>query len=148
MKPLITPLDKTGPLVYYYTMTLKHIEKLNFDPNLPIYLQIMNFVKKLIVRGTLKPGDKVPSVRDMAVHLGVNPNTVQKAYEELESEGVIFTRRGQGNFVNESQEIVNQLKDKMVREIVERQKREFRELGVNISEIIEYLKENNDESNN
>lgn len=148
MKPLITPLDKTGSLVYYYTMTLKHIEKLNFDPNLPIYLQIMNFVKKLIVRGTLKPGDKVPSVRDMAVHLGVNPNTVQKAYEELESEGVIFTRRGQGNFVNESQELVNQLKDKMVREIVERQKREFRELGVNISEIIEYLKENNDESNN
>jgi len=129
-------------------MTLKHIEKLNFDPNLPIYLQIMNFVKKLIVRGTLKPGEKVPSVRDMAVHLGVNPNTVQKAYEELESEGVIFTRRGQGNFVNESQEIVNQLKDKMVREIVERQKREFRELGVNIFEIIEYLKENNDESNN
>lgn len=87
-------------------------------------------------------------MRDMAVHLGVNPNTVQKAYEELESEGVIFTRRGQGNFVNESQEIVNQLKDKMVREIVERQKREFRELGVNISEIIEYLKEKNDESNN
>jgi GntR family transcriptional regulator len=129
-------------------MTLKHIEKLNFDPNLPIYLQIMNFVKKLIVRGTLKPGEKVPSVRDMAVHLGVNPNTVQKAYEELESEGVIFTRRGQGNFVNESQEIVNQLKDKMVREIVERQKREFRELGVNIFEIIEYLKDNNDESNN
>jgi len=148
VKPLITPLDKTGSLVYYYTMTLKHIEKLNFDPNLPIYLQIMNFVKKLIVRGTLKPGDKVPSVRDMAVYLGVNPNTVQKAYEERESEGVIFTRRGQGNFVNESQELVKQLKDKMVREIVERQKREFRELGVNISEIIEYLKENNDESNN
>gem|GEM_PF-75442 len=142
------PLDNLSALVYYLTMTLNRLEKLDFDPNIPIYLQIMNFVKKLIVRGILKPGEKIPSVREMAIHLGVNPNTVQKAYEELESEGVIFTKRGQGNFVNEATEIVTQIKEKMLREIFERQKRELQELGLDVSEIINFLKESEDESHN
>jgi len=117
------------------------MKKPNFDPNLPIYLQIMNFVKKLIVRGFLKPGDKIPSVRDMALFLGVNPNTVQKAYEELEREGTIFTKRGQGNFVNEDENIVKRIKETMVKELVERYKKELEELGISKKEIFDLLKE-------
>jgi GntR family transcriptional regulator len=122
-------------------MTLKGLKKPNFDPNLPIYLQIMNFVKKLIVRGILKPGDKIPSVRDMALFLGVNPNTVQKAYEELEREGTIFTKRGQGNFVNEDENTVERIKETMVKELVERYRKELEELGISKKEIFDLLKE-------
>jgi DNA-binding transcriptional regulator YhcF (GntR family) len=122
-------------------MTLEEMKKPNFDPNLPIYLQIMNFVKKLIVRGILKPGDKIPSVRDMALFLGVNPNTVQKAYEELEREGAIFTKRGQGNFVNEDENIVERIKETMVKELVERYRKELEELGISKKEIFDLLKE-------
>lgn len=122
-------------------MTLEEMKKPNFDPNLPIYLQIMNFVKKLIVRGILKPGDKIPSVRDMALFLGVNPNTVQKAYEELEREGTIFTKRGQGNFVNDDENIVERIKETMVKELVERYRKELEELGISKKEIFDLLKE-------
>jgi Predicted transcriptional regulators len=122
-------------------MTLDKMKKPNFDPNLPIYLQIMNFVKKLIVRGILKPGDKIPSVRDMALFLGVNPNTVQKAYEELEREGTIFTKRGQGNFVNDDENIVERIKETMVKELVERYRKELEELGISKKEIFDLLKE-------
>ncbi len=122
-------------------MILGEMKKPNFDPNLPIYLQIMSFVKKLIVRGILKPGDKIPSVRDMALFLGVNPNTVQKAYEELEREGTIFTKRGQGNFVNENENIVERIKETMVKELVERYRKELEELGISKKEIFELLKE-------
>lgn len=127
--------------MYYFTMTLKQFEKISFDPNLPIFLQIMNYVKKLIVRGILKPGEKVPSVREMALHLGVNPNTVQKAYEELESEGVIFTKRGQGNFVSENHHLVVELKNKMIQEIMDKFLKELMDLGFSREEIKEILKE-------
>jgi len=122
-------------------MTLEGLIKPEFDPNLPIYLQIMNFVKKLIVRGILRPGDKVPSVRDMALFLGVNPNTVQKAYEELEREGTIFTRRGQGNFVSEDENIVDKIKERMVKDLIEKYRKELEELGLSKGEIFNLLKE-------
>ncbi|MGB9824926.1 MAG: GntR family transcriptional regulator [Candidatus Hydrothermia bacterium] len=122
-------------------MTLIQIEKPEFDANLPIFLQIMNFVKKLIVRGVLKPGEKVPSVREMAMHLGVNPNTVQKAYDELEKEGIIFTKRGQGNFVSENPDLVRELKNRMLNEAIKKLVSELYGLGFSIDEIKKILKE-------
>lgn len=65
----------------------------------PIYEQVIDNFKILIISGKLKEADKVPSVRDMAKGLGVNPNTVQKAYRELENQGYFYTVLGQGNFI-------------------------------------------------
>jgi GntR family transcriptional regulator len=65
----------------------------------PIYTQVVENFKKLIVSGVLRPDDKVPSVRDMAQALTINPNTVQKAYRELEAHGYFYTVLGQGNFI-------------------------------------------------
>lgn len=65
----------------------------------PIYEQVVNNFKQLIISGKLKEDEKVPSVRDMAKTLGVNPNTVQKAYRELEARGYFYTVLGQGNFI-------------------------------------------------
>jgi len=65
----------------------------------PLYLQIMDEVRRALVVGTLKPEDPVPSVRELAAELVVNPRTVLQAYRELEHEGVLYVRRGQGTFV-------------------------------------------------
>ena len=70
-----------------------------FDPTRPIYLQIMEGIKAGAVRGEYRPGAQLPSVREMAGHLRVNPNTLARAYNELEREGFITTRRGEGSFV-------------------------------------------------
>lgn len=74
----------------------------NLDPNdaRPLYLQIMDEVRRAIVVGTLKAEDPLPSVRELAGELVVNPRTVSQAYQELEREGVIYVRRGQGTFVS------------------------------------------------
>ena len=73
----------------------------NLDPSdaRPLYLQIMDEVRRALVVGTLKPEDPVPSVRELASELVVNPRTVLQAYRELEREGVLYVRRGQGTFV-------------------------------------------------
>jgi GntR family transcriptional regulator len=65
----------------------------------PIYVQIMDEVRRALVRGALRPEDPLPSVRDLASELVVNPRTVLQAYQELEREGVVYVRRGQGTFV-------------------------------------------------
>ena len=66
----------------------------------PLYLQIMDEVRRAVVVGTLKAEDPLPSVRELAAELVVNPRTVSQAYQELEREGVIYVRRGQGTFVS------------------------------------------------
>lgn len=74
----------------------------NLDPNdgRPLYLQIMDDVRRAIIVGTLRAEDPLPSVRELAAELVVNPRTVSQAYQELEREGVIYVRRGQGTFVS------------------------------------------------
>ena len=64
-----------------------------------IYVQIMDEIKRAVVLGTVKPDDALPSVRQLASELRVNPNTVQQAYRELERDGLVYVRRGQGTFV-------------------------------------------------
>lgn len=73
----------------------------------PLHEQITQRFKDLVICGVLKPGDQLPSVRDLSVDLTVNPNTVQRAYKSLETEGVIYSVRGKGNFVADTREIDN-----------------------------------------
>lgn len=72
------------------------------DPHsgVPIYVQLRDQIKKGVASGQLQPGEQLPSVRELAVKLTINPNTVSKVYQELEREGVIQTARGLGTFVN------------------------------------------------
>ncbi len=72
---------------------------LNHNDNKPIYQQIKQQLKQLILKNALKPDVKLPSVRELSAHLAINPNTIQRAYRELESEGYIYTIRAKGNFV-------------------------------------------------
>ena len=76
---------------------------MNIDPSshVPIYLQIADAVRAAVAAGTYRPGEVLPSLRAMALQIHVNPNTVQRAYDELEREGLIYSQRGRGLFVAE-----------------------------------------------
>lgn len=83
----------------------------------PIYEQIIKQMKELCLKGILKPGEKVPSVRELSSMIVANPNTVSKAYKELEREGVIETLRGRGTYVTETVQIkMNEEKVEMLKE--------------------------------
>lgn len=93
--------------------------------SIPIYEQIIVRIKELIIKGLLSPGDKLPSVRELSSIITVNPNTVSKAYKELEREKVIETLRGKGTFVSLNympqiqEDKVNMLKDDLKRLVLE-----------------------------
>ena len=91
---------------------------MDFNNNFPIYIQIMNLIKSDIVSGKISGGDKLPSVREYSKELKVNPNTVQRTYQELEREGLVFTQRGMGTFVTEDLDIIKSLKKDMASEII------------------------------
>lgn len=107
-----------------------------YESDKPIYLQIIDRISKEIVRGDLKPGDKLPSVREMAIQSGVNPNTIQRTYSELERMEIVETRRGQGTFVTEDFGMVGQLRKSMEASVVESFVQSMREIGVSEREII------------
>ncbi|CCQ98636.1 transcriptional regulator (GntR family) [[Clostridium] ultunense Esp] len=87
---------------------------LNIDAksNVPIFEQIVWQIKILCLKGVLKPDDKLPSVRQLSAMLIVNPNTVSKAYQELERQGIIETRQGKGTFISSGQNVVPDGKQK------------------------------------
>ncbi|MBQ1271426.1 MAG: GntR family transcriptional regulator [Clostridia bacterium] len=78
---------------------------LNYRDSRPIYEQIKDNYRKLIASGAMAPGEKLPSVRELASQLAINPNTIQRAYRELEGEGFIYTIPGKGCFVGSEQEV-------------------------------------------
>ena len=86
---------------------------MNFQANYPIYLQIAEDIKRRIVIGELKPGDKLPSNAELAIAYQVNPNTVQRIYRQLEAEGISYTRRGIGTFLTENPGMPEQLRQEI-----------------------------------
>ena len=84
--------------------------KLDYSDGKPIYEQIMDKFKQLIIEGALKKDDRIPSVRELAVSMAINPNTILKAYRELEVEGYVYTVRAKGVFVADVSKIA-QVKD-------------------------------------
>ena len=87
-----------------------NFELVEFNNKEPIYLQIVELIKKAVASGELGAGEKLPSVREMSAMIGVNPNTLQRSYAELERLGITYTKRGMGSFINESDGQIDQLK--------------------------------------
>ena len=111
-----------------------------FDANIPIYLQIMRTIKQRIVSGSLTSGDRLPSVREQAEELSVNPNTVQRAYQELEREGISETKRGTGTFIAEKGTLVEDIRTEMAAEILRNFIAGMRALGYDDGSIVGVLK--------
>ena len=115
---------------------------MKFNDNLPIYIQIMNLIKKKFIIGELKEEEKLPSVRELSIELKVNPNTIQRSYQELEREDLVFTQRGMGTFVTQDKNIISELKSNMASSIVEEFLRDMKSLGFNEREIKDLINEN------
>ncbi len=119
--------------------------QLDFDPTRPIYLQIIEAVKKRAVQGVYRAGDSLPSVREMATEMGVNPNTMSRAYMELEREGFITTRRGQGSSITKSAKRIDNERRSLARAARERFVAEMRDLALSPEQIDELMREISEE---
>ena len=90
----------------------------NFQADRPIYAQLMEEIKRRIISGVYKPGEKMPSVRDLAAEAAVNPNTMQRAFAQLEQEGLLYTQRTSGRFVTEDEERIMDMKNELAKELI------------------------------
>ncbi|KUO65866.1 MAG: GntR family transcriptional regulator [Gracilibacter sp. BRH_c7a] len=111
-----------------------------FDNTVPIYIQIMNIIKKDIISGKLQLGEKILSTREYAQELKVNPNTMVRVFNELEREGVTFTKRGVGTFITESKEKVEIMKKEMAEDIIRNFIDGMLELGFDFKDMIDLIK--------
>ena len=100
-----------------------------FDSNSPIYLQLVKLFTIRIAGGKWNPGDRVMSVRDLAVEFKVNPNTVQRALAELERDGLVYTERTSGRFITNEKEIIRKARSRLVDEEVADFVKQMRQLG-------------------
>lgn len=105
----------------------------------PIYEQVTERFKTLILRGVLCPDEKLPSVRNLAVDLSINPNTIQRAYSELERQGYIYTVKGKGNFVSDDRELFLKYREEIFAGLKSICKAAF-EAGITQEELIESIK--------
>lgn len=108
----------------------------DFNASKPIYFQLAERINRQIVRGDLKAGERLPSVREMALQSGLNPNTVQRTYSELERMGIVETRRGQGTYVTEEEWRLQELRRQMKEEQIQGFIREMEEMGYTSEEIL------------
>ena len=113
---------------------------LDYADKRPLYEQTKEKLRELIISGVLKPHDKLPSVRELASNLGINPNTVKKAYDILENKGIIISKSTKGTFISENifkakelkiKNLINEIKDKI---------KELETYGYTLDDIIKELK--------
>jgi GntR family transcriptional regulator len=131
--------------VYYVYSTLIHLKEglliMEFNNSIPIYLQIIDSIKQDIVVGKLKAGQKMPSVRELAGTLKVNPNTIQRVYQELDREKITFTKRGMGTYVTEEEVTISSLKEEISKKMILNFTEGMNKLGFSNKEMINTLKE-------
>ncbi|MCK5129939.1 MAG: GntR family transcriptional regulator [Clostridiales bacterium] len=113
---------------------------MSFNNNQAIYIQIIQYLKTQILSSVLKPGDKLQSVRELADQLKVNPNTVQRAYRELERNELIITLRGQGSYITSDSMILDDLRTSVVGKETEVFIEGMRKLGYDNTKIFEIVK--------
>jgi transcriptional regulator, gntR family len=111
----------------------------NFDNNIPIYLQLVSLIKNDIIKGALSPGEKLPSIRDLAITYKVNPNTVGKALSELENISLIYTERTNGKYVSSDISLINKYKEEYAASLTEEYINKMINLGYNKEEVNKYI---------
>ena len=109
---------------------------MKFNSNLPIYIQISNYLKKEIASGNLKEGNKLQSVRELSTEVKANPNTIMRAYSELEREDLVFTQRGMGTFVTKDKNVIRKLKEDMAANIIKVYISDMQSIGFSNDEIL------------
>ena len=113
--------------------------KWHIDSERPVYIQLMEQIQSGIISGYFKPGDKIPSVRDLAAQAGVNPNTMQKALVELERTGLVHTNRTSGRYINSDTEIIKNLKEESANSIIMDFLNNMKKIGFKKEETLEII---------
>ena len=111
---------------------------LDYNDKRPIYEQIVEKLTGLILRGVYKADEKLPSVRSLAIDLSINPNTIQRAYGELERQGYIYSVKGRGNFVRDSEDLAAREREKLMEELSSLIRR-GRELGISEPQLTDLV---------
>lgn len=113
----------------------------NLDSDRPIFIQIIEKIQMDIISGLYGPGDKLPSVRDLAQDASVNPNTMQKALSELERTGLVYSLRTSGRFITEDTVMIENLKAELAKEIITQFLSNMQKLGIQKEEAISLISE-------
>lgn len=113
----------------------------DLDNDRPIYLQLMERIQQDIVSGVYKAGDKLPSVRELAIDAAVNPNTMQKALFELERDGLVHSRRTSGRFITEDETMLKNLRDELASRHIQDFMEKMKQLGFQEKETLEKLQD-------
>ena len=111
------------------------------DYDRPIYLQLMERIQHDIISGVYKPGDKIPSVRDLALDAAVNPNTMQKALSELERNGLVYSQRTSGRFITDDEELLKNMKMQLATEHIRQFFEQMHQLGFSDDETLQMIQE-------
>ena len=123
---------------------------MEFKDNIPIYLQIEQYLYRQIALGKLTAGEKIPSVRKLALELTVNVNTVQRALQQMNSQGILYTKRGEGNFVTEDTKLLSETKQSLINNELEQFVQNMEEFGIGKNELVStlenYLKNGGDQN--
>ncbi len=113
---------------------------MNYTASVPIYLQVVDSIKEKIIIGSLRPGEKLPSGRDLAIQYTINPNTAARVYQTLEQEQVCFTRRGLGTFVTEDRDRIARLREEMADNLLREFLDGLKRLGISRDDALEMIK--------
>ena len=120
----------------------------SFQNDLPIYTQLVDAIKFSIVSGELLPGARMSTVRDLALEAGVNPNTMQRALQQLEREGLVFSQRSSGRFVTEDVSVIDRARSALAAEYVRRYRDSMASLGFSEDEMRALLSGSGEEEDN
>lgn len=112
-----------------------------FDNERPIYVQLVEKLRIQIVSGKLKQGERLLSVRELALTARVNPNTMQKALAELENEGLIYTERTNGKFVTDNVALIEKVKKELAQEKLKNYLNDMNSIGITYEDTVKYLQE-------
>ena len=110
-----------------------------FDSSMPIYTQLVYKIELAIVSGEFVRGQRLSAVRDMAAEAGVNPNTMQRAFQELERQGLVYTQRSSGRYVTEDMTVIENTTQALARENIKSFMDSMRRIGYSREEIIRLL---------
>ncbi|MDO4633175.1 MAG: GntR family transcriptional regulator [Eubacteriales bacterium] len=118
---------------------------MNYQTDRPIYLQVIDDIRQKLIRGEITPGEKLPSVRELAQQYQINPNTASRVYKEMERSGICFTRRGMGTFITEEDTMMKQIKSEMAAECLDSFLQTMQMMGFRLEDMIQMLTERYEE---
>ncbi|WP_077324262.1 GntR family transcriptional regulator [Virgibacillus siamensis] len=115
--------------------------KINVNNRDPVYVQVIRYFKEQIATGNFEPGQEIPSRRELANRIKINPNTAQRAYKEMEEQGLIYTERNLPSRITKDEKVLNEVRSELISEAVNDFVTSIRSINVPIDEVLEMIKE-------